>query len=68
MVGKLLKSYEGVSNKEKVQTSPFRKVIEISFNFLFKNKDEGNDNMQKLVKLFMSSLYIENILQDVRDN
>ena len=57
MVGKVLKIREGVIYKEKLKTSPFRKVTESLFNFRLKYENEGIDNMQKFVQLLMNCLY-----------
>ena len=65
--GKVIKIYEGVICKEDFQTPPFTKEIEILFNVKQKNKDEGNDIVEKLVKLLMNSLYGENLRTDITE-
>ena len=54
--GKVVKTYEGVVYRENFKTYPFRKVIEKLFTWRQKNKGEGNDVMQLLVKLKMNAL------------
>ena len=53
---RLVEFYDGVIYRENSKISPFRKVIEKLFAFRQKNKDEGNDLMQALVKFIMNSL------------
>ena len=65
--GKVIEIYEGVIYKENFKVSPFRKVIDKLFALRQKYKDENNDVMQLLVKLFMCSLYGENIRKDIEE-
>ena len=53
----MIGTYEGVISRKNFKTSPFRKVIENLFTLGQKYKDEGNDLMRNLVKLFVNSLY-----------
>ena len=57
MVVRVIKISEGVIYKDKFKTSQFRKVFERLFTLRLNYKDEGKDIMQKLVKLFLKSLY-----------
>ena len=59
--GKTIKIYEGVINREIFKTAPFRKAEEILINLSLKYQDEGNDIMQKLVKLLRNTFYGEDI-------
>ena len=54
--GKVIQFYEGVIYREGFNISPFRKVTEKLFALGQKYKDEGNDFMQRLVKLLMNRL------------
>ena len=63
--GKVIKIYEGVVYRENFKISPFRKVIEKLFALRQKHKDEHNDLLQGLVKLFMNSLYGVQIPKDI---
>ena len=62
--GKVIEIYEVVIYRE---VSPFRKVIDKLFALRQKYKDDNNDVMQLLVKLFMNSLYGENIRKDIEE-
>ena len=55
--GKVIQTYEGVIYRENFKISPFKKVSEKSFALRKKYKDELNDLMQGLFKIFMNSLY-----------
>ena len=63
--GKVIEVYEGVIYRGNFKISPFRKVIEKLFALGQKYKNEGNDLMQNLVKLFMNSLYGVQIRKDI---
>ena len=63
--GIVIQIYEGVIYRENFKISPFRKVIEKLFALRQKYKDEHNDLMQKLVKLFLVSLYGVQIRKDI---
>ena len=63
--GKVIEIYEGVIYRENFKTSPFRKVMENFFALRNKYKDEHNDLIQKLVKLFMNSLHGVQIRKDI---
>ena len=65
--GKVIEIYESVIYRENFKVSPFRKVIDKLFALRQKNKAEGNDVMQLLVKLLMNSLYGENIRKDIEE-
>ena len=65
--GKVIEIFEGVIYRENFKVSPFRKIIDELFALRLKYKDEGNDVMQFLVKLIMSSLYGENIRKDIEE-
>ena len=65
--GKVIEIYEGVIYRENNKVSPFRKIIDNLFALRQKYKEEGNDVMQLLVKLLMSSLYGENIRKDIEE-
>ena len=65
--GEVIEIYESVVYRENFKVSPFRKVIDKLFALRQKYKDEGNDVMQLLVKLLMSSLYGENIRKDIEE-
>ena len=55
--GRVVEIYEGVIYRENFKTSPFRKVIEKLSALRQKYKNEHNDLLQVLVKLFMNILY-----------
>ena len=65
--GKVIEIYEGVIYFENFKVSPFRRVIDKLFALRQKYKDENNDVMQLLVKLFMNSLYGQNIRKDIEE-
>ena len=54
--GKVIEIYEVVIYQENFEVSPFRKVTDKLFALRQKNKDEGKDVMQFLVKILMNSL------------
>ena len=54
---RVVQIYEGVIYRENFKITPFRKVIEKLLALRQKYKDEHNDLMQRLGKLFMNSLY-----------
>ena len=58
-------NYVGVIYREHFKISPFRKVIEKFFALRKKYKDDGNDLMQILVKLFLNSFYGVQIQKDI---
>ena len=66
--GKVIEIYQGVIYRENFKISPFRKVIEKLFASRQKYKDEKNDLMQGLVKLFMNSLYGVQIRKDINES
>ena len=53
--GKVIEIYEGVIYRENYKVSPFKKVIDKLFELRQKYKEENNEFMQLLVKLFMIS-------------
>ena len=55
--GKVIEIYEGVLYRKNFKVSPFKKVIDKLFALRKEYKDEGNEIMQILVKLFLNSLY-----------
>ena len=63
--GEVPEIYEGVIYRENFKISPFRNVIEKLIALRQKYKDEHNDLMQRLVKLFMNSLYGVQIRKDI---
>ena len=65
--GKVIEFYEGVIYRENFKVGPFRKVIDKLFASKQKYKDDGNDVMQLLVKLFLNSLYGEQIGKDIEE-
>ena len=66
--GRVIEIYEGVNYRENFNISPFRKIIEKLFALRQKYKDEHNDLMQKLVKLYMNSLYGVQIRKDIHQS
>ena len=54
---KIVQIYECVIYQENFKTSPLRKDKDKFFALRQKYKDEGNDLMQKLVKLIVNSFY-----------
>ena len=65
---KVIEIYEGVIYHDNFKVSPFKKVIDESFELRQKYKDENNDVMQLLVKLIMCSLYGEQIRKDIEES
>ena len=65
--GKVIEIYEKVIYRENFKVSPFRNVIDKLFVLRQNYKDEGNDVMQLLVNLLMTSLYGENIRKDIEE-
>ena len=61
---KVLEIYEGVFYRENFKLSPFEKVIDKLFELRQKYKDENNDVIQLLVKLFVNSLYGKQLRKD----
>ena len=66
--GRVIGIYEVVVYRENVRISPFRKVIENIFASRKKSKDEHNDSMQGLVKIFLKSLYEVQIRKDIEQS
>ena len=66
--GKVIEIYEGVIYRENYKVSPFKKVINKLFELRQKYKEENNDVMQLLVKLFMNSLYGEFLRKDILES
>ena len=62
--GKVVQVYEGVFYRENFNVSAFKKVIDNLFGQRQKCKDENNEVMQLLVKVFMNSLYEEFLRKD----
>ena len=56
---KVIEICEGVFYRENYKVSPFRKVIDKLFELRQKYREENNEVMQLLVKLFMNSFYGE---------
>ena len=67
MGGKVVRIYEGVIYQQNFKISPFRNIIEKLFTLGQKYKDEKNDLMQELVKLFMNSFYGVQVLRDINE-
>ena len=63
----MIQIYGGVIYREIFKISPFRKVLENLFALRQIYKDEHNDLMQDLVKLFMNSLYVVQIRKNIDD-
>ena len=68
IAGKVIEIFEGVIYRENFKLSPFREVIDKLFRLRQKYKDENNDVMQLLVKLFMNSSYGENIGKNIEES
>ena len=66
--GKVIEIYEGVIYREKYKVNPFKKVIDKLFELRQKYKDEHNEVMQLLVKLFKNSLYGEFLRKDILES
>ena len=66
MGGKVTEIYEVVIYSENFKVPPFRKLFDKLFN-LKKHKEEGNDLVQGLVKLFMNGLYRIQIRIDINE-
>ena len=66
--GKVVEIYEGVIYRENFKILPFRKVIRKIFALRQKYKDEKNDLMQGLAKLFTNSLYGVQIRKDKNES
>ena len=62
--GKIKEIYEGIVYRTDFSVSSFKKVVDNLFELQQKYKDENNNVMQLLVKLFMNSLYGESIRKD----
>ena len=62
--GKVIEIYERVIYRKNFKLSPFRKVLEKLFALRQKYKDEHND-LKKIVKLIMNSLYGVQIRKDI---
>ena len=60
--------YEGVNYHENFKISPFRKVIEKILALRQKYKDEKNESMQGLVKLFNNTLHGVQIRRDINES
>ena len=65
--GKVIETYEGVIYQEIFKISPFREVIDKLFALRQKFKDENSDVMLFLVKLFLISLYGEQIRKNFEE-
>ena len=65
---KVIQIYEGVIYRKSFKVSLFRKVIEKLFALRQKYKDEKNDLMQGLIKIFMNSLNGVQILRDINES
>ena len=65
---KVIEIYEGDIYRENYKVSPFRKVIDEIFELRQKYKEENNEVMQLLVKLFMNSLYGELLRKDILES
>ena len=66
--GITIEIYECVFYRESFKVSPFRKVIDKLFALRQKYKDEGNDVIHLLVKLFLISFYGEQIRKDIEES
>ena len=64
----MIEIYQGVIHRENSKISPDRKVIEKLFALKQKYKDEGNDLMQRLIKLSMNSLYGAQIRKEINES
>ena len=65
--GKVIEIYEGVIYRKNFKVSPFKKVFDKLFALRQKDKDEGNEVMQLLIKLLMNALYGEQIRKDLEE-
>ena len=66
--GKVIEIYESVIYRENLKISLFRKDIEKMFTLGQKYKDESDDLMQNLLKLFMKSLYAVQKRKDIYES
>ena len=66
--GKVNEIYEGDFYREIFKESPFKKVIDKLFELRQKHKDENNVVMHLLVKIFMNSLYGEQVRKDIEES
>ena len=66
--GKVNEVYEGVIYREIIKVSPFKKVIDKSFELRQEFKDENNDVMQLLVNLISNSFYGEQTRKGIEDS
>ena len=66
--GRVPEIYEYVICREFFKINPFEKVIDTLFALRQKYKDEGNDDMQFLVKLIMNALYGEFLRKDITES
>ena len=66
--GKVIEIYQGVIYRKNFRVSPFKKVIDNLFELIQKYEDEKNDVLQLLVRLFMNSLYGEQIRKNITDS
>ena len=66
--GKVIRIYEGVIYRENYKVSPLKKVIHNLLELRQKYKEENNEVMQLLVKLFMISFYGEFLRRDILES
>ena len=66
--GKVIEIHEGVIYRENFKISPFRKIIRKFFSFRQKYKDEKNYLLERLVKLFLNSLYGVQVRSDINES
>ena len=66
--GKVIQIYEGVIYQEIYNVSPFKKVIDKSFELQQKYKEKNNEVMQLLVKLIMNNIYGEFLRKDILES
>ena len=65
--GKVIEIYEGVIYRENFKVSPFIKSFDKLFALRQKYKDENHEVVQFLVKLFLNSLYGEQIRKNIEE-
>ena len=65
---RVIEIFQSVFCREHFKVSPFKKVFDKLFELQQKYKDENNEFMQLLKKIFMNGLYREQIRKDITDS
>ena len=65
--GKVIQIYEGLIYRENFKIPPCRNFIKELFDLRKKYKEQGNDVLQSLVKLIMTSIYGQMIRKDITE-